>query len=40
MPRTGPHPGAVVTGEGRTADACGFPDVGWTIFGLFGADPG
>lgn len=24
----------------RTADACGFPDVGWTIFGLFGADPG
>jgi hypothetical protein len=24
----------------RTADACGFPDVGWTIFGLFGAEPG
>jgi len=23
----------------RTADACGFPDVGWTIFGLFGDDP-
>jgi len=23
----------------RTADASGFPDVGWTIFGLFGAEP-
>ena len=23
----------------RTADASGFPDVGWTIFGLFGAVP-
>lgn len=23
----------------RTADASGFPDVGWTIFGLFGDEP-
>lgn len=23
----------------RTADASGFPDVGWRIFGLFGGDP-
>ncbi|HEU5084177.1 MAG TPA: GNAT family N-acetyltransferase [Acidimicrobiales bacterium] len=23
----------------RTADASGFPDLGWTIFGLFGAEP-
>lgn len=23
----------------RTADASGFPEVGWTIFGLFGAEP-
>ena len=24
----------------RTADASGFPDVGWRIFGLFGAETG